>query len=318
MNTIQLFGKAIGHAILYAFSGLAVLTLMASPALAQQPTHSSIVGSVKDESQANISGAEVVLIHPQQAVLHRTRTDASGNFRLDNIESGSYELRVTHAGFADYASAVQVTPTTTKALNVVLGVNSLKANLTVTAEAGQVSDARALAQPINVITESDILERGTEVVAQVVDEEQGVNLQRTSPSLSAVFVRGLTGRNVAVYVDGVRYTTSAQRGGVGTFFSLIEPSSLQAVEILRGPTSSQYGSDAHGGVVNFISRSPKYGDKNRECHGNTNIFFSSPTNGFGGNQLLTCGTKHYGFLVTRTRAVSTASVPVPVLTHMQR
>ena len=96
----------------------------------------------------------------------------------------------------------------------------------------------------------------TEVVAQVVDEEQGVNLQRTSPSLSAVFVRGLTGRNVAVYVDGVRYTTSAQRGGVGTFFSLIEPSSLEAVEILRGPNSSQYGSDAHGGVVNFISHSP--------------------------------------------------------------
>lgn len=297
MNSIEVFGKAICHAILYAVSGMAVLILMASSALAQQPTHSSIVGSVKDESQANISGAEIVLIHPQQAVLHRTRTDASGNFTLVNIESGSYELRVTHTGFADYATAVQVTPTTTKVLNVVLGVNSLTANLTVTAEAGQVSDARGLAQPVIVIGESEIRERATEVVAQVVDEEPGVNLQRTSPSLSAVFVRGLTGRNVAVYVDGVRYTTSAQRGGVGTFFSLIEPSSLQAVEILRGPTSSQYGSDAHGGVINFISRSPIYGDENRECHGNTNIFFSSPTNGFGGNQLLTCGSKHYGFLV---------------------
>ena len=134
-------------------------------------------------------------------------------------------------------------------------------------------------------------------MAQVVNEEQGVNLQRTSPSLSAVFVRGLTGRNVAVYVDGVRYTTSAQRGGVGTFFSLIEPSSLETVEILRGPNSSQYGSDAHGGVVNFLSRAPIYGDKDGEFHGNTNTFYSSVTNGFGGNQLLTYGTKRYGFLV---------------------
>ena len=148
-----------------------------------------------------------------------------------------------------------------------------------------------------MVNEREILERGTEVVAQVVDEEQGVNLQRTSPSLSAVFVRGLTGRNVAVYVDGVRYTTSAQRGGVGTFFSLIEPSSLETVEILRGPNSSQYGSDAHGGVVNFLSHSPRFGDLETELHGSTSVFYTSPTNGFGGNQLLTYGTKNYGLLM---------------------
>ncbi len=119
-----------------------------------------------------------------------------------------------------------------------LGVKPLSEEVTVTAEAGQVVDVRNIDTPVNVINEKEILERATEVVAQAVDEETGVNLQRTSPSLSAVFVRGLTGRNVAVYVDGVRYTTSAQRGGVGTFFSLIEPSSLETVEILRGPNSS--------------------------------------------------------------------------------
>jgi hemoglobin/transferrin/lactoferrin receptor protein len=184
-----------------------------------------------------------------------------------------------------------------KELNVELEVNPLSEAVIVTAEAGQASNARTLAQPVNIITEQEILERGTEVVAQVVDEEQGVNLQRTSPSLSAVFVRGLTGRNVAVYVDGVRYTTSAQRGGVGTFFSLIEPSSLEAVEILRGPNSSQYGSDAHGGVVNFINRSPAYGSEDGEFHGNTNTFYSSVANSFGGNQLVTYGTRRYGLLL---------------------
>jgi hemoglobin/transferrin/lactoferrin receptor protein len=178
-----------------------------------------------------------------------------------------------------------------------LDVNPLSEQVTVTAEAGLVSDARALAQPINVINEEEILWRATEVVAQAVDEEEGVNLQRTSPSLSAVFVRGLTGRNVAVYVDGVRYTTSAQRGGVGTFFSLIEPSSLEAVEILRGPNSSQYGSDAHGGVINFLSHAPKFGNSDGTLHGRINTFYTSPSNGYGGNALLTYGTEKYGFLV---------------------
>jgi len=184
-----------------------------------------------------------------------------------------------------------------KELKVVLEINPLSEEVIVSAEAGQVSNARTLAQPVNIINDQEILERGTEVVAQVVAEEQGVNLQRTSPSLSAVFVRGLTGRNVAVYVDGVRYTTSAQRGGVGTFFSLIEPSSLETVEILRGPNSSQYGSDAHGGVINFITRSPAYGSEDGEFHANTNTFYSSVANSFGGNQLVTYGTKRYGLLL---------------------
>jgi hemoglobin/transferrin/lactoferrin receptor protein len=275
---------------------LVLLTVLFSITVMAQSSTGSVSGTVKDAAGAAISGAEVSLVHSQG--LRRTAlTGADGKFRFDNVTPGSYSFSVTHSGFGQYISAVQVIPGDKKELSVELEINPLSEEVTVTAEAGQVSDARKLAQPVNVINEQEILERGTEVVAQVVDEEQGVNLQRTSPSLSAVFLRGLTGRNVAVYVDGVRYTTSAQRGGVGTFFSLIEPSSLEAVEVLRGPNSSQYGSDAHGGVVNFISHSPRYGDEDGEFHGNFNIFYSSPTNGFGGNQLLTYGTKRYGLLV---------------------
>jgi hemoglobin/transferrin/lactoferrin receptor protein len=281
-----------------------LLTAFLSATVVAQSSTGSVSGTVKDTAGAAVSGAEVSLVHAQ-AVLRTTVTGADGKFVFDNVAPGAYAITVAESGFGQYSSVVRVTPGGKKELSVELEVNPLSAAVVVTAEAGQVSDARSLAQPVNVIHSGEILARGTEVVAQVVDEEQGVNLQRTSPSLSAVFVRGLTGRNVAVYVDGVRYTTSAQRGGVGTFFSLIEPSSLEAVEILRGPNSSQYGSDAHGGVVNFLSQSPRYGDKDSEFHGNTNTFYSSPTNGFGGNQLLTYGTKRYGLLLnTNARRIN--------------
>jgi hemoglobin/transferrin/lactoferrin receptor protein len=277
-----------------------VITILMTAALyvtgVAQSASGSISGTVKDGAGAAINGAEVSLVHAN-SVLRTAVTSSDGKFTLDNVAPGSYALIVNQSGFGRFSTAVQVKPGDRKELDVALEVNPLSEEVTVTAEAGLVSEARTLAQPVNVITEQEILDRGTEVVAQVVDEEQGVNLQRTSPSLSAVFVRGLTGRNVAVYVDGVRYTTSAQRGGVGTFFSLIEPSSLETVEILRGPNSSQYGSDAHGGVVNFLSRSPVFGDKDREIHGSTNTFYSSVANSFGGNQLLTYGTKRYGLLL---------------------
>jgi outer membrane receptor protein involved in Fe transport len=271
-----------------------------------QDEEGKINGSVKDPDGAVVAGASVSLLHSHRAVIAATTTDAEGRFTIDNVAPGDYQLNVEGKGFVRYRSAVHVTAGATQDLAVLLEVVSIAEQVTITAEAGLVTDTRKVETQVNVISEREILERAPEVVAQVVDEEVGVNLQRTSPSLSAVFVRGLTGRNVAVYVDGIRYTTSAQRGGVGTFFSLIEPSSLETVEILRGPNSSQYGSDVHGGVVNFISLSPRYGAADPEFHGHTNIFYTSATNGAGGNSLFTYGTRSYGLLLNvNGRRIST-------------
>jgi outer membrane receptor protein involved in Fe transport len=283
-----------------------VFTLAMSIGAVAQESEGKITGSVKDNDDAVVSGVTVSLLLPNQAVSRAAVTDANGNFTLDNIAPGTYQVVVQRTGFMTYREAVQITPGDTKQLAIVLELNPVSALVTVTAEAGQIASTRDVDTAVNVIGERKIFERAPEVVAQVVDEEAGVNLQRTSPSLSAVFVRGLTGRNVAVFVDGVRYTTSAQRGGVGTFFSLIEPSGLETVEILRGPNSSQYGSDVHGGVVNFISQAPRYGNAGREFHGHTNVFYTSATNGFGGNTLLSYGTRSYGLLLNvNGRRIST-------------
>jgi outer membrane receptor protein involved in Fe transport len=57
----------------------------------------------------------------------------------------------------------------------------------------------------------------------------------------------------------VRYSTAAQRGGVNTFMDLIDPALVGSLEVLRGPNSAQYGSDALGGSLQFLSRVPSVG-----------------------------------------------------------
>lgn len=285
------------------YSILRVLLLALTAALGgadadgQENSRGSVTGVVRDSSGAVVPNAQVTLVNAQQSVLGATESDAEGRFNFADVPEGTYVVLATRPDFASRRAPVNVSAGSATEVQVELDIIPISDQVTVTAETGQVGDRRSTAQPVNVINEEKIIERAPEVVAQVVDEEPGVNLQRTSPQLSAVFVRGLTGRNVAVFVDGIRYTTSAQRGGVGTFFSLIEPSSLDTVEILRGPNSSQYGSDVLGGVVNFISRIPVYGDQESEFHGQTNIFYTSPSSGFGGNTLLTYGTRRYGFLL---------------------
>ena len=283
-----------------------ILTLAMVSIANAQNSQGKVTGTVKDADGAILSGVDVSLQVANQAVTRATVTDAEGKFTLDGVAPGTYQIVVERTGFLPFRQAVQITSGVTKDVAVVLQVNPIAEHVTITAEAGQIASTRDVDTAVNIIDERKILERAPEVVAQAVDEEPGVNLQRTSPSLSAVFVRGLTGRNVAIFVDGVRYTTSAQRGGVGTFFSLIEPSSLETVEVLRGPNSSQYGSDVHGGVVNFISQAPRYGNADGEFHGHANVFYTSPTNGFGGNTLVTYGKRNYGFLLNvNARRIST-------------
>jgi outer membrane receptor protein involved in Fe transport len=275
------------------------LTFPAATARAQAADgRGSLSGTIKDSSGANVAAAKVFLLSVQQAVLGTTETDAEGRFNFAGVAAGNYEVRVSGRGFDDRRLAAKVSPGETTDLPVVLEVNALAEEITVTAETGIVGDRSRVPQSVNIIPESQIQQRATAVLAQVADEEVGVSLQRTSPTIGSVLVRGLT--EVGVYVDGVRYTNSTQRGGINTFFNLNDPTSLRAVEVLRGPNTAQYGSDGLGGTVQLVSRQPEFGFDRPEWHGEFNNFFTSADLSYGGNALVTYGTKRFGLLANVT------------------
>ncbi|HEY9402935.1 MAG TPA: TonB-dependent receptor [Pyrinomonadaceae bacterium] len=264
----------------------------------QQDGRGAVSGTVRDASGANVAGAKVFLVSAQQAVLGTTETDAEGRFNFADVPVGSYEVRVAGRGFDDRRVAAKVAPGATTDVPVVLEVNALAEEITITAETGIAEDRARIPQSVNVISESNIQQRATAVLAQVADEEVGVSLQRTSPTIGSVLVRGLT--EVGVYVDGVRYTNSTQRGGINTFFNLNDPTSLRAVEVLRGPNTAQYGSDGLGGTVQLVSRQPEFGFDRPEWHGEFNQFFTSADLSYGSNALVTYGTKRFGLLANVT------------------
>jgi outer membrane receptor protein involved in Fe transport len=151
---------------------------------------------------------------------------------------------------------------------------------------------------VNLIGADAIGQRAKAVVAQVAAEEVGVHLQRTSPTMAGIFVRGLTGNKVNVFVDGVRYSSSAARGGVSTFFDLVDPATLEGVEILRGPSSAQYGSDAIGGSVQFLTRQPSFSPDRPRLDGWYGASFGSADTSLGSDLTLSWGSRRFGLLGT--------------------
>jgi len=194
----------------------------------------------------------------RQFVIAAAQTDEQGRFRLAGIANGSYELRASYRGFAPLRVAVALPSAEAGELELTLGLQALAEEVTVTADIGLVQGIDQTSQRVNVIDESQLQERAQSVLAQVSQEEAGINLQRTSPTIGAIFVRGLTGAKVVTFIDGVRFSTAAMRGGINSFFNLNDPSNLRAVEILRGPNKRAVRKRFAGRAVQLISQVPSF------------------------------------------------------------
>ena len=87
----------------------------------------------------------------------------------------------------------------------------------------------------------------------VLGELPGVAVQKTAHGQGSPFIRGYTGFRNVLLVDGIRLNNSVFREGANQYWNTVDPFSFSRVEVLRGPASVLYGSDAIGGTVNVLS-----------------------------------------------------------------
>jgi hemoglobin/transferrin/lactoferrin receptor protein len=233
--------------------------LFATSLFAAPAATGPVRGVVRDPAGGAVRDASIVIASANGVLLRSAASGEDGRFEVTAVPAGRHEISVTAAGFRPWRSVVEVSPAPVDVV-VMLDIASHDERVTVSAARGLVGDVERQPQSLNVIDADRLWERTPTVFAQIVEGEPGLALQRTSPTMAGVFVRGLTGSKVNVYVDGVRYSTASARGGVNTFLSLVSPSFLERVEVLRGPASAQYGSDAIGGSVQVLTRPPVFGE----------------------------------------------------------
>jgi TonB-dependent heme/hemoglobin receptor len=116
---------------------------------------------------------------------------------------------------------------------------------------GSAKEAFDTSLPINLIKSRDIDEQIALSVAGIFLREPGLDVVTAGPGSVHPMIRGLQGERVLVLVNGIRL--SEQRPGGNHVFSL-DPARIGRVEVVRGPASVLYGSDAIGGVINFITK----------------------------------------------------------------
>jgi len=91
----------------------------------------------------------------------------------------------------------------------------------------------------------------------------GVFVQKTNHGSGSPFLRGLTGNQTLLLVDGIRLNNATFRYGPNQYFNTIDPFSIDKVEVLRGGGSVQYGSDALGGTLQAQTRALSFSEQSR-------------------------------------------------------
>lgn len=108
-------------------------------------------------------------------------------------------------------------------------------------------------EAIKVADELSIRENQLRTVPEALSITPGVFVQKTNHGGGSPFVRGLTGNQTLLLLDGVRLSNSTTRYGPNQYFNTIDVFSIEKMEVLRGSGSVQYGSDAIGGTIQAFS-----------------------------------------------------------------
>lgn len=114
---------------------------------------------------------------------------------------------------------------------------------------------------VSIISQEDIKKMKAESIADILNEVVGLNFSVNNSSIYGrknISIRGLESRNSLILIDGKRVSpTDAQIGHSDFQYNWVPLEAIEKIEIIRGPMSSLYGSNALGGVINIITKQPK-------------------------------------------------------------
>ena len=220
----------------------------------------SISGLVTDPDGKPVSEVHVTLT-PGFFTLY---TSQDGSFRFDGLFPGSYTLAFQHIGFL----TSRVKDVTVQDSDIIMQPFTLEfdvldlENVVVTASRAE-RDVVEIPESVNLVSSREIRERNSKTSAEALREEVGVFVQKTNHGGGSAIIRGLSSNQILLLVDGIRLNNSIYRLGNHQYLTTIDHQMVEKIEVVRGPTSVLYGSDALGGTVNLITRKPPVDDNEK-------------------------------------------------------
>jgi outer membrane receptor protein involved in Fe transport len=213
----------------------------------------SISGKITDSKNSSaISGAAVFISYN-----YFTYSNGNGEYKIANLPKGNYEIKISCLGYKPFTSEIkidsasverdfQLEPALIELDEVVVSTNRTENYLRNSPFAELIVD------------KEEIKVRPAITLADILQNEPGISLIREGVWGTEISIRGLNRENIVTLIDGNRVVTSTD---VAARLSMIDLNDIERVEVIKGASSSIYGSGATGGIVNVITKSPQFYDE---------------------------------------------------------
>ncbi|CAM2863143.1 TonB-dependent receptor [Flavobacterium frigoris] len=184
-----------------------------------------------------------------------TSSKNDGSYQFSTIPSGNYEVVASYTGFKSQSQFITIADSTEVILNFNLKENNTLDEVVIT---GTLKPVSRLESPVPVEVYKPVFFRKNPT-ANIFEALQNVNGVRPQLNCNVcntgdIHINGLEGPYTLVLIDGMPIVS-----GLSTVYGLsgIPNSLLERIEIVKGPASSLYGSEAVGGLINIITKNPK-------------------------------------------------------------
>jgi hemoglobin/transferrin/lactoferrin receptor protein len=203
------------------------------------------------ENGSPIQGATVFISYNYVAY-----SNAEGYYYITKLSAGKYQIKISSLGYKTVSAEIEInsdevedfalTPSVIELDEVVVSTNRTENYL------------RNSPFAESLVGKEEIQTRPSFSLPDILQNEPGVSLLRDGIWGTEVSIRGLNRENVITMIDGSRIATSTD---VAARLSLMNMNDVERVEVIKGASSSIYGSGATGGIVNIITKSPQLYDR---------------------------------------------------------
>jgi iron complex outermembrane receptor protein len=212
-----------------------------------QAASGTVSGRVVLTDGAPVHGATIVIVGAR-----RTATSGEdGRFEIAAVPAGTYEVIAQREHFAASRQTITVGAGTKAAVEFVLAPAAIHEELTVTASPAGLATTFEAFNSIRSLDSVELAKHRGATIADALTSVPGVSIRSFGAGSARPVIRGFDGDRVLIMQDGVRTgDLSSQSGDHGVS---IDPAGLDRIEVVKGPATLLYGSNAVGGVVNAIT-----------------------------------------------------------------
>ena len=186
-----------------------------------------------------------------------TITDSLGRYEME-LPPGRYRVEVSRIGYGTQSQQIDLLAGQNLQLDFALNAQALPQAATLITATGRPKSAAALTVPVSIVPREAIELSNAKNVAGLLEDVAGLNVHSSLygylGSPSGVMIQGIDPKRILILVDGERVI-----GGPGGVIDLakLPVSNVERIEVVQGPHSALYGSEAMGGVVHILTRSPQ-------------------------------------------------------------